>query len=1340
MIGILLTLVMLGSLLPAPVQAATAITPKTPAGSGTAVDPYRIGTAAELYGFAEIVNGEDDADTLDGDQDAHAILTADITVNENVLSDYGQATGNGFVAWDPINLYEGVFDGRGHTISGLYIWYTSDNHYDHCGFFEVVRGVVRDLTISDSYYRVNYGYDINSNGIATTTSNRNIGGICGELGSTGTVWRCHFDGVIDADQGDSTGGFKIGGIVGYNFNGVVKECSVSGRVDGKAGGSNSGVGGIVGVSSGGTVTRCCSNASVTNVISPSAAKKGQSSVGGIVGCLRNGTVTDSYTSYNRGNIWGYGYMGGIVGSAEGCDIQRCWNFCMLSYLEAEYQEDTYIYMGGILGHAGGTKTSNVIKNCYNHGTIYPGWKSTESNPYVGAGIVGNYDDSMGAELSISYCHNMGKYVGDRLYNNASETYNPIVAVDKGTISNCYYKIADNEVGERDYVENTVAYQLRDFKNGTVVDLLNDQPLFDNQNYWEQDSGALPMPVLIARPEIVSKQLEITVHPDREEYTAGEAFDPTGMLVQMHYTDGSLLPVVGYTVVDGELLLKGHQWVQISYTEDGVTYTADQYVEVTGENPKFTVTVGSGGSGGGSYEVGSRVTIKATVPTGAQFIGWSGLNQVRITMGSVTSTTVTFIMPAKDVTATPVLGTVRSIEITTPPDKTVYYAGEDFDPTGMVVTAYVLTVPGNQKVSMPIKNYTISGGSPLLEGQTKVTVSYRTGTGTIDVKTASQPITVLTIPKLVVNNGSGGGSFLAGTVVTATAEVGEDQIFRGWSGLGEKLEILEGSASTASVTFVMPDENVTLQAELEAIETARPKGSGTEDSPFEIGTMAELYWFRRFVNGTITAEDLSVTPAAACAKLVQDITVNPDLLTSDGVPAQTIGLANWTPIGMNAPYTGTFDGQNHTVSGMYCDRSAVSSPYAGFFGMIGTGGTVRDLTLKDSYFCVPTEAGDANVGGIVGLVELDGTVENCHFDGTVTTDDSNGDHVLGGIAGTNLGVIRDCTAKGQVCGFGVSVGGIAGRVHAQNGNSGEVLGGEVLGCVNEATVKSTMRVSDNQQLASGGIVGLCVGGIIKNCCNKGDILSDMHAGGIVGRIEGQGAAVLRCWNEGRVAGGAGIVFTLGTYADIQNCYNAGKVSLAGIVGQYQQGYNTITHCHNVGEVLGGYPISAFYFSDSVESVVIKNCFYLDEKNGGDDSSGGSDLCVGTYGYNSEMFGSKFENVCRLLNSGSNAHNWVQGETYPVLNTAPVAVSGDLNVSGASAVPIITVASTPSEGATLVIVQYSDDQQTDVKTVPVAADGTFTPDTPFAHKDGCTYKTFLLDPDTSAPLSPAAWLSK
>jgi hypothetical protein len=240
-LSLLLTLVMVLGLLPTAALAATAITPTTPAGSGTSADPYRIGTAEELYGFAAIVNG--------GDTDAHAILTADITVNENVLSYYAlNGTEEDFVAWDPINLYEGIFDGRGHTISGLFISYTESNQYDHCGFIEELRGIVRDLTITDSYFRVCYGYYSSSGGVATATANRNIGGICGKLDATGTVWQCHFDGVIDADQGTSTGGFKIGGIVGYNFGGTIKECSLSGRVDGKAGGSDSGVGGIVGVS------------------------------------------------------------------------------------------------------------------------------------------------------------------------------------------------------------------------------------------------------------------------------------------------------------------------------------------------------------------------------------------------------------------------------------------------------------------------------------------------------------------------------------------------------------------------------------------------------------------------------------------------------------------------------------------------------------------------------------------------------------------------------------------------------------------------------------------------------------------------------------------------------------------------------------------------------------------------------------------------------------------------------------------------------------------------------------------------------------------------------------
>ena len=1278
-LSLLLTLVMVLGLLPTAALAATTITPTTPAGSGTSADPYRIGTAEELYGFAAIVNG--------GDTDAHAILTADITVNENVLSYYVlNGTEEDFVAWDPMNLYDGIFDGRGHTISGLFISYTESNQYDHCGFIEELRGIVRDLTITDSYFRVCYGYYSSSGGVATATANRNIGGICGKLDATGTVWQCHFDGVIDADQGTSTGGFKIGGIVGYNFGGTIKECSLSGRVDGKAGGSDSGVGGIVGVSSGGTVTRCCTNAPVTNVMKPSAAKNGQASVGGIVGHLSGGTVTDSYTSYNSGSIWGYGYVGGIVGSAEGCDLQRCWNHRALFYLEDDYQEDTYIYMGGILGHAGGTNTSNVIKNCYNHGTIYPWWRSTAENPYTGAGIVGNYDDSKGATLSISYCHNMGKYVGDRLYNNASDTYNPIVTADKGTISNCYYKIDNNEVGERDEVENTVAYQLKDFENGTVVNLLNDQPLFDNQNYWEQGEEG---PELVARPEIVPIRLEILTHPTKTEYTAGEDFDPTGMVVQMHYSDGSVLPVVGYTVSGGECMLNTVKSVAIYYTDNGVTLHTDEPVTVTGENPTYKVTVNLQGTGGGTYTVGSRVTIKARSVNNAQFVGWNGLADVKIIQGSVTSQSVTFIMPKKNVTATPIYGEVKSIAVTKEPKKTVYYEGEDFDPTGMVVTAYTITIPippatKGEKVELPITNYTVTNGTDLEAGQTSVTIRHQTGTGVFDAKTTTQPITVHPVPTVTVTNGTGGGSYIPGTEVTVTANAADDQIFWSWRGLPEDIEITEGSAFAPSMTFVMPDEDVTLEAVLETIELAQPQGDGTASNPFEISNMEELYWFQRFVNGALTAEDITVEPTAACAKVVKDITVNADLLDSDGMPAQTFGLAKWTPIAMGSSYTGTFDGQNHTISGIYYDpQSAVSSPYAGFFGSLGEGsGTICNLTLADSYFCAPIQMENAYTGGIVGQVPLGSTVENCHFNGTVTTGDSEGRDGMGGIAAINRGVIRDCTTKGKVYGYGFNVGGIAGYAYRDVREDDE--GGEVIGCVNEATVGTTMTLDDSLQFTSGGIVGSSSSGIIRDCCNKGDLTSIWVVGGIVGQLEGTNAAVIRCWNEGRIERGygAGIVSKLGTYASIDNCYNAGVASYAGIAATFQQGHNTISNCHNVGEITryAEYPICGV---PSGSNITIENCYYL--------GTAETDAVVGT----TYKTAAEFRNgtVLELLNSGDNAGNWKQDTQYPVLAELYTIVVDTINIKGITApvageAPVITGITTDTAGITLKNVQWQN----------------------------------------------------
>ena len=85
----------------------------------------------------------------------------------------------------------------------------------------------------------------------------------------------------------------------------------------------------------------------------------------------------------------------------------------------------------------------------------------------------------------------------------------------------------------------------------------------------------------------------------------------------------------------------------------------------------------------------------------------------------------------------VVKTVKSIKITTPPTKTTYTAGEDFDPKGMVVTA---VYDDNSEADLTAKDYTIFHGDKLTQGQTDVTIQYNDGSGSSNIKTY-QKITV-----------------------------------------------------------------------------------------------------------------------------------------------------------------------------------------------------------------------------------------------------------------------------------------------------------------------------------------------------------------------------------------------------------------------------------------------------------------------------------------------------------------------------------------------------------------------------------------------------------------------
>jgi len=473
---------------------------------------------------------------------------------------------------------------------------------------------------------------------------------------------------------------------------------------------------------------------------------------------------------------------------------------------------------------------------------------------------------------------------------------------------------------------------------------------------------------------------------------------------------------------------------------------------------------------------------------------------------------------------------------------------------------------------------------------------------------------------------------------------------------------------------------------------RPEGRGTASEPFLITNVGELYWFAAFVNGTITASDISINNNEACARVMNDITVNGDLLTADYAlnEADTSLLAPWEPIADR--YKGTFDGNDYTISGIYCaPQAAEDYRYGGFFRSLSSGrsaaGSVRDLTLKDSYFCAPAK-NSGYMGAFAGYVSSQCTVENCHFDGTVTTaitaDSPNKENYqyvhIGGIAGDVAGEIRDCTARGLISGYGSEMGGIASSMYK----------GKVIGCVNEATVENSCSGD------TGGIVGkMAYSGTVRDCCNKGNVIGRSSAG-IVGNVENNDGEVIRCWNEGDIRGyyTSGIVGSLkGT---VKNCYNAGSAYYAGIVGTPQNG-SSITYCHNVGSITDGSDASIIGYTRN--SCTVSNCYYLEESE--TDSLDGTTCKTAAQFADGTVFG--------LLDNG-NEGVWVQGESWPQLAECILEFVWEGSKCTVTAINL-------PEDALVILCAYTGDFMTDIAYLDE--------DIPSAELSGTEVKVFFID---------------
>ena len=300
--------------------------------------------------------------------------------------------------------------------------------------------------------------------------------------------------------------------------------------------------------------------------------------------------------------------------------------------------------------------------------------------------------------------------------------------------------------------------------------------------------------------------------------------------------------------------------------------------------------------------------------------------------------------------------------------------------------------------------------------------------------------------------------------------------------------------------------------------------------FAIYNADELNWFSDYVNADHYAN------RDANAVLMDDIVLNRNVLKADGSLNQKANenkFANWEPIVHDTSngFEGVFDGQNHTIYGLYHEQTDHSGGGRGLIGK--NNGIIKNVRIEGSYFessgnlgticghnngiidnCVSvsnTIVCENTSGGICGENKSsDAVIRNCIFNGTINTNNSYSE--IGGIVGSNTlsSGIENCFSYGKINGISCVVGGVCGYSSEgiiencgsfMNVNGKKMIGG-VVGYANNATVKNSWSKGEvsGTESETGGICGYAKSSTtIENCFATGKLNSAKESsGGVIGK--------------------------------------------------------------------------------------------------------------------------------------------------------------------------------------------------------------------------------------------------
>lgn len=1097
-----------------------------PAGDGTEAYPYQISSGAELAWFAQAVNN--------GQTQISAVLTSDIDLGGHAWTPIYQAmTGNG---------YQGTFDGANHIIHRMNITALYEDKV-YTGLFGYIgsKGTVQNVKVA---------------GTISSEHRNGTGAIAGY--SRGVIYNC----IGSAYQTNgkyhmSPSGF--GGIVGRQNGGITDTCEHHGMLRNDGGVSNSGInniGGIVGTLSGAGLVRYCTNDADIIILEKTYSTGSGDSMGGIVGSISGSGIIRECE--NNGTIAGRDYIGGILGSGSTDkkeDLQ----------ITVEYVVNNGAVNGdpGINEYYGGT--GGII------GLV--GWRKIASSNSI----------AKGAEINNAY--NTGLIqTCDRVGNDNHLVYDPKGKRCGGLIGNWLGgTVKDSEC-------STTANRLWGYASAEETDIINATKTGTITGYTStRNSGASGQMKITATQELQSKLIAANNKVYGEQYVVYNGI--IYRYIRKVESAGSDEEIRQYLQeVDQELSAVPSELAAAQYQ---LKMDLEEYVNahIYDEQTEKELLACIADA---EVQIDQASTVKQVTTLRQSYLGTENTDGRLAEYETYDSKAVRELY-----------------------DEFIYdkeYSTEDLAALIYEYQGWVIKI--QEADSREALELAYANGRSALS---KLSKTLQAGNGQGDLAeaealalTQAQEQAAADMETLVQDRQAALQLLRDAALISEDSpwkDVLDDSLEEGCRMIQDSYTIdfltltdrqmietkLQEQKEAVEAAYIQAEEE--LQRLVAAAQAAKesawdgesvetPKGSGTEQDPYQISTGAQMAWLAKTVNERNVQEETH-------AILMNDI---------------DLGCREWTPIGKvyeaynySSCYYGSFDGQGYTIYGLKITQASVRQESG--VGLFGTtrGATIKNLTVQGSIALGKQDA-VCYVGGIAGYVMMGTqTVTNCNSYVNISAETQSGNAAdgshYGGVVGycygnkiTINGCIYDGTMNiGSTTTWSIKgVGGIIGYaghyndaiVVTQNLNLGTITvtrgcgTGGIVGyiegtgtiekpstvvveeCVNQGPITCDVANAMDRQGGTGGIVGIANGSrgtvMIQDCSNTGTIYGSKMLGGILGSERDSKVAEDKPEN---LSGCPGLT--------IQNCYNAGLIKGPNNQGASQMGG------------IAGYPVEGSY---------------------------------------------------------------------------------------------------------------------------------------------------------------------